>query len=223
MELIVAQEVYKSYESRFTPKVDVLKGINLRVGKGEMVAIKGPSGAGKSTLLHILGCMGRPTKGKYYYNGDDITKSNMTILSKHRNQTFGFVLQSFGLIFEETALENVKLPLYFSKCPFREMNDVAIAMMNKLNIAHLANKRIMHLSGGEKQRVAMARALVNDPSVILADEPTGALDSTNAAILMDLLHEQNKAGKTVIIVTHEDYVAQRCSRVIKIKDGVIIG
>lgn len=222
--LIELQSIKKSYASgRGTPPVAVLNGIDLRIDEGELVAIKGASGAGKSTLLHILGCLDKPTEGKYLLNGENVSKESSGQLSKIRNKAFGFVMQHFALIEEDTVLQNVGVPLLFAKVPYGQIDKKSTEILQALGIVHLAKKRVSHLSGGEKQRVAIARAMVNDPGILLADEPTGSLDTQNTAMIMDIFNELNRQGKTVIIVTHEDFVAQSCGRVLTISDGKITG
>ncbi|QTE74252.1 ABC transporter ATP-binding protein [Clostridiales bacterium FE2010] len=197
----------------------VLRGIDLAVEKGELLAIKGPSGAGKSTLLHILGCLDQPTTGQYLLDGELVSSLSLKKLAGIRNHKIGFVMQHFSLIEEDSVLENVGVPLLFGKTKMSSIDDLALNQLAKLDIAHLAKKRVNTLSGGEKQRVAIARALVNNPEIILADEPTGALDAQNSAMVMDILSELNNQGKTIIIVTHEDMVSERCKRVVTISDG----
>lgn len=197
----------------------VLRGIDLTVEKGELLAIKGASGAGKSTLLHILGCLAQPTAGQYILDGQLVSTLPLKTLAWIRNQKIGFVMQHFSLIEEDSVLENVSVPLLFGKTKLSRIDDEALEQLNKLGIAHLAAKKVNTLSGGEKQRVAIARALVNQPEIILADEPTGALDVQNSAMVMDILLQLNKEGKTIIIVTHEEKVSALCKREVIISDG----
>ncbi len=199
-----------------------LNGINLKIDKGEMLAIKGASGAGKSTLLHILGCLDKPTSGQYLLDGQDMTKASSAELSSVRNKKFGFVMQHFALVEEDSVLENVAIPLVFGKTKFSLIDVMALERLRQFGIADLAKQRTSKLSGGEKQRVAIARALVNNPDIILADEPTGALDEGNTAMIMRIFRELNEQGKTIIIVTHEEFVASSCDRVITISDGRVI-
>jgi putative ABC transport system ATP-binding protein len=187
-----------------------------------MVAVKGSSGAGKSTLLHILGCLDKPTNGIYKLDGVDVSKESSARLSKIRNKKFGFVTQHFALVEEDNALQNVGIPLLFGKTPFSQIDTLATERLRQLGIENLARQRVSKLSGGEKQRVAIARALVNQPEVILADEPTGALDKKNSTMIMDIFKALHAQGKTIIIVTHEDFVANACDRIITISDGRII-
>jgi len=199
-----------------------LNKINLEIKAGEMVAIQGRSGAGKSTMLHILGCLDTFEEGNYFLNGIDIAKQTPSQLAKIRNETIGFVLQDFSLINHQTALYNVKAPLLFNKTPFSQMKDKALKALESTGVIDQANKKVTNMSGGQRQRVAIARAIVNNPSIILADEPTGNLDSTTAAEIMNIFTSLNKDGKTVIIVTHDDIVASYCARKIALSDGEII-
>lgn len=197
----------------------VLHGIDLTIEKGELLAIKGPSGAGKSTLLHIMGCLAQPTAGQYMLDGELVSTLPLKKLAWIRNHKIGFVMQHFSLIEEDSVLENVSVPLLFGGTKMSQIDDKALEQLNKLGVAHLATKKVNTLSGGEKQRVAIARALVNQPEIILADEPTGALDVQNSAMVMDILLQLNKEGKTIIIVTHEEKVSDLCKRVVIISDG----
>jgi len=199
-----------------------LNKINLEIKAGEMVAIQGRSGAGKSTMLHILGCLDTFEEGNYFLNGIDIAKQTPSQLAKIRNETIGFVLQDFSLINHQTALYNVKAPLLFNKTPFSQMKDKALKALESTGVIDQANKKVTNMSGGQRQRVAIARAIVNNPSIILADEPTGNLDSTTAAEIMNIFTSLNKDGKTVIIVTHDDIVASYCARKIALSDGEIV-
>ncbi len=203
-------------------ELHILNGINLVVHQGEMLAIKGASGAGKSTLLHILGCLDKPSKGKYYLDDIDVTTIPLKELSRLRNKNFGFVMQHFALVEEDTVLQNVGIPLLFSNTKFTKINSLAMEQLEQIGIGHLAKCKVSKLSGGEKQRVAIARALVNNPNIILADEPTGALDVENTALIMDIFSELHQQGRTIVIVTHESLVAEACERIVCISDGVIL-
>lgn len=220
--LIALKGISKSYQaSHGAPPYQVLKDANLSIDKGEMVAIKGSSGAGKSTLLHIIGCLDKLTSGSYLLNGQDVSQLSLSKLAEIRNASFGFVMQHFALIEEDNALQNVATPLLFAKARRSQMDARAMEQLRNVAMEQMANKRIATLSGGEKQRVAIARAMVNTPEIILADEPTGALDRANTEKIVQLFQQLNEKGKTIIIVTHDDFVAQSCRRIVTIADGVI--
>ena len=220
--LIALNGISKSYQaSHGAPPYQVLKDANLSIDKGEMVAIKGSSGAGKSTLLHIIGCLDKPPSGSYLLNGQDVSQLSLSKLAEIRNASFGFVMQHFALIEEDNALQNVATPLLFAKARRSQMDARAMEQLRNVGMEQMANKRIATLSGGEKQRVAIARAMVNNPEIILADEPTGALDRANTEKIVQLFQQLNEKGKTIIIVTHDDFVAQSCRRIVTIADGVI--
>ena len=220
--LIALKGISKSYQaSHGAPPYQVLKDANLSIDKGEMVAIKGSSGAGKSTLLHIIGCLDKPTSGSYLLNGQDVSQLSLSKLAEIRNASFGFVMQHFALIEEDNALQNVATPLLFAKARRSQMDARAMEQLRNVGMEQMANKRIATLSGGEKQRVAIARAMVNTPEIILADAPTGALDRANTEKIVQLFQQLNEKGKTIIIVTHDDFVAQSCRRIVTIADGVI--
>ena len=201
--------------------VKALRGVDLAVDRGEMIAIRGSSGAGKSTLLHIIGCLDRPTKGSYRLDGKDVVQESAARLAQIRNRTFGFVMQHFALVDEDSALQNAAIPLLFARTSPSLAKARALQQLDHLGIAHLARRKTATLSGGEKQRVAIARALVNHPDVILADEPTGALDGENSAMSMEIFKTLHAEGKTIIIVTHEENVAGACQRIITLSDGQI--
>ena len=220
--LIALNGISKSYQaSHGAPPYQVLKDANLSIDKGEMVAIKGSSGAGKSTLLHIIGCLDKLTSGSYLLNGQNVSQLSLSKLAEIRNASFGFVMQHFALIEEDSALQNVATPLLFAKTRKSQMDARAMEQLRNVGMEQMANKRIATLSGGEKQRVAIARAMVNNPEIILADEPTGALDRANTEKIVQLFQQLNEKGKTIIIVTHDDFVAQSCRRIVTIADGVI--
>lgn len=200
-------------------ETSVLNGVSLHVEKGAMVSIMGPSGSGKSTLLHILGCLDKPTAGSYRLNGVEVGKLSDRERARIRNKLFGFVLQQFALIEDESVLENVSVPLMFSDTKFFAVGKMAEDMLKLLHIEQLSDKKVKTLSGGEKQRTAIARALVNSPDIILADEPTGALDSQTTRQIMELFMDLNRQGKTIIIITHDPAVAQCCPLRYQMVDG----
>ncbi len=203
-------------------QLPVLKGIDLIIEQGEMVAIMGSSGSGKSTLLNVLGLLDNFDAGSYHLDEVDMSELSERQSARYRSRFLGFVFQSFNLIAFKSALENVALPLFYQKIPRRERQKRALAMLDRMGMGDRANHLPSELSGGQKQRVAMARALITTPRVILADEPTGALDSVTSNEVMDVLREVNSTGITVIIVTHEADIAARCDRTIRLKDGRII-
>lgn len=219
MSLLKLENVGKIYNKGKQNACKALDGVDLEIDKGDLTAIIGESGSGKSTLLHILGCLDKPTSGNIYFNNIKLNCNNARKLAAYRNREIGFVMQDFGLLLSETALENVCVPLLFAGVPLPKMKKRARAALELLGIGKLAGKRVDQLSGGQKQRVAIARALVNDPEMILADEPTGALDSKTSAEIVGVLLELNKKGKTVIIVTHDLKIAKLCRRIITITDG----
>lgn len=200
----------------------VLKGINFDVNEGELVAIMGSSGSGKSTLLNILGMLDLLDEGSYDLDGVPIKNLDETKAANYRNKFLGFVFQSFNLINYKTALENVTLPLYYQGMKRKERENLAIEYLDQVGLKDWAAHLPSELSGGQKQRVAIARAMVSQPKVLLADEPTGALDSQTSKEVMALIQEINSKGKTILIVTHEEDIAQMCSRIVRLKDGVIM-
>lgn len=222
MEIIVLKNIHKKYNEGKQNEVQALCGVDLVINKGDSIAIMGVSGSGKSTLLNIIGCLDKYTDGEYLLTGDNVSTKSATELSEIRNATFGFVLQSYGLIESDKVYSNVRLPLLFSKkYKAKEQNDRIDTILHRLKLTNLKNTKVRELSGGQKQRVAIARALVNDPDIILADEPTSALDSTTANELMDIFANLNSQGKTIIIVTHDQKVADKMGRIVHIVDGKI--
>ena len=221
MGILQLHNITKIYNDGKSNAVTALNEIELIIEQGEFLAIVGKSGSGKSTLLHILGGLDTPTSGDVIYNGEMMNYTNINRLASYRNSKVGFVLQDFGLLSQETVIENVCVPLLFSDCPITKMKRKSLDELKLVGIDDLAKRKVTQLSGGQKQRVAIARALVNNPDIILADEPTGALDSKTSYEIISLLEELNKQGKTVVIVTHDLSIAKRCGRVIEIVDGKI--
>ncbi len=219
--MISIKNLHKSYKIG-NSSLHVLKGINFEVKEGELVAIMGSSGSGKSTLLNILGMLDVADEGDYLLDQVPIKNLNETKAAKYRNQFLGFVFQSFNLINYKTALENVSLPLYYQGVKRKERHDIALDYLDKVGLKDWSSHLPSELSGGQKQRVAIARAMASKPKVLLADEPTGALDSTTSFEVMDLIQKINQEGKTILVVTHEEDIAHMCKRIVKLKDGVII-
>ena len=219
--MINISDLHKSY-SIGKNSLHVLKGINLQVNEGELVAIMGSSGSGKSTLLNIIGMLDNYDSGSYTLDNVGIKNLDETKAAKYRNLFLGFVFQSFNLINYKTALENIALPLYYQGVSRKERQLIALEYLNKVGLSDWAEHLPSELSGGQKQRIAIARALASQPKVLLADEPTGALDSQTSEEVMDLIKKINKEGKTILVVTHEHEIANMCKRIITLKDGVII-
>lgn len=201
--------------------IEVLKGISLDIFKGEYVALMGPSGSGKSTLMNILGCLDSPTAGRYILNNKDVSTMSDNDLAEVRNQEIGFVFQQFNLLPRLTAAENVALPLVYAGIPKKQRMEKAMLVLDKVGLADRSHHRPNEMSGGQNQRVAIARALVNDPSIILADEPTGNLDSKTSYEIMDIFGKIHSGGNTVVLVTHEEDIAHHAHRIIRLRDGVI--
>ncbi|MDH5740683.1 MAG: ABC transporter ATP-binding protein [Nitrospira sp.] len=218
--LIACKDVWKVYRIGDVD-VQALQGVNLTIEQGEFVAIMGSSGSGKSTLMNILGCLDTPSRGHYWLNGVDVGSLHSDQLAEIRNQQIGFVFQSFNLIPRTSALENAQLPLFYRGLPLREQRALASAALQRVGLCGREEHSPTQLSGGQQQRVAIARALVAAPSLLLADEPTGNLDTQSSREIMDILSELNQDGMTVILVTHESDVAACASREIVIKDGQI--
>ena len=219
--MIEIKDLHKSYKMG-SNSLHVLKGINFEVSEGEMVAIMGSSGSGKSTLLNILGILDEADEGSYHLNDTLIKNLNEKVAAKYRNKFLGFVFQSFNLINYKSALDNVAMPLYYQGVGRNLRMEKALHYLDKVGLADWATHLPNELSGGQKQRVAIARALASDPKVLLADEPTGALDSKTSYEVMELIQGINDEGKTILIVTHEDDIAHMCKRIVNLKDGVII-
>ncbi|WP_300439235.1 ABC transporter ATP-binding protein [Christiangramia sp.] len=219
--MIEISNLHKSYKMGAN-SLHVLKGINLDIKEGELVSIMGSSGSGKSTLLNILGMLDEADEGSYMLDGVPIKNLNEKRAAKYRNKFLGFIFQSFNLISYKSALDNVALPLYYQGLPRGERMDRANSYLEKVGLADWAGHLPNELSGGQKQRVAIARALASDPKVLLADEPTGALDTKTSYEVMNLIQEINDEGRTILVVTHEHDIAQMTKRIVNLKDGVII-
>ncbi|MBW7838957.1 MAG: ABC transporter ATP-binding protein [Chitinophagaceae bacterium] len=218
--VIKLEEIRKSYYLG-KQELKVLKGISLEIFKNEYVALMGPSGSGKSTLMNILGCLDSPTSGRYVLNNQDVSKMDDNDLADIRNKEIGFVFQQFNLLPRMTAAENVALPMIYSGVSKKERMERALEMLDRVGLADRSHHKPNELSGGQNQRVAIARALVNSPSIILADEPTGNLDSKTSVEIMHIFDKIQSEGNTVVLVTHEEDIAQFAHRIIRLKDGVI--
>ena len=218
MVLIDLKDIYKTYQMG-TTNINALNGLNCEIGKGEYVALMGPSGSGKSTLMNVIGCLDSPTSGAYSLNGNDVSKMSDDDLAKVRNLEIGFVFQSFNLLPRTSALENVALPLVYAGINKKERLVRAKVVLEKVGLGDRGDHKPNELSGGQRQRVAIARALINNPSIVLADEPTGNLDSTSSLEIMNLFAEIHAEGNTVVMVTHEEDIAAYAKRTIRMIDG----
>lgn len=219
--LIEVKELRKSYQMGMF-RLEVLKGINLNVDEGAFVSIMGPSGSGKSTFMHILGCLDRPTSGEYYIDGDKVDRLDDKALSKARNEKIGFVFQAFNLLNDFNVLQNVELPLVYAGVSHAQRRARSMEVIESVGLADRIHHLPTELSGGQCQRVAIARALVNDPAIVLADEPTGNLDTKTGDEIIRIFQQINNAGRTIIMVTHEEYVAQHTRRIVFLRDGVVL-
>ncbi len=221
--IVQLSEIHKTYSSGEVP-VHALRGVSLTIQKGEFVAIMGASGSGKSTMMNLLGCLDRPTKGSYLLDGTDVSKLDRNALADIRNQKLGFVFQGFNLLSRTTALENVELPMLYGsrKLSRREMRDRAMKSLELVGLGQRADHFPSQLSGGQQQRVAIARALINDPQVLLADEPTGNLDSKTSVEIMGVFQRLNEQGITILMVTHELDIAHYCKRNLIMRDGRLV-
>ena len=221
--IIEMHGIVKRYYIGKPNELEILHGIDLEVWPGEFVAIVGESGSGKSTLMNIIGVLDRPTEGSYTLDGVDVGKAKDSALSAIRNRKIGFVFQTFNLIGRTSAQKNVELPMLYARAPARQRAKRARELLAQVGMSERASHEPNELSGGQKQRVAIARALANEPALLLADEPTGALDSATSRTVMDIFHELHRQGMTIVLITHSQLLAQECQRILTLQDGRIIG
>lgn len=219
--MIILKDIHKTY-GKGNNSLEALKGINLTINNGEMLAVMGASGSGKTTLLNIIGTIDRPTSGEYYIDSVRMDELSVKEMAVFRNRIFGFVMQDYALISHYSAIKNIMLPLHYTKLSRTEKKLRAMRLIEAMKLENRKDALPSQMSGGQKQRVAIARALVNDAKILLCDEPTGALDSATAMDIITILKNLNSEGRTVVIVTHDHSIAQKCDRIVEIKDGTII-
>lgn len=218
--IVTLQDVRKTYQMG-SVAVEVLRGVSVQFYQGEYIAIMGPSGCGKSTMLNLLGCLDRPTSGRYELDGKDVSKLDDDALSSIRGTKLGFIFQSYNLIQQLSVLENIEVPLYYQGRPEEESREIAIGLAKMVGLEHRMHHKPFELSGGQQQRVGIARSLANDPRVILADEPTGNLDSSSGKDILKIFADLHERGKTIIMVTHDPGIAQLTTRVVRFRDGQV--
>lgn len=219
--MIILKDIHKTY-GKGNNSLEALKGINLTINNGEMLAVMGASGSGKTTLLNIIGTIDRPTSGEYYLDSVRMDELSVKEMAVFRNRIFGFVMQDYALISHYSAIKNIMLPLHYTKLSRTEKKLRAMRLIEAMKLENRKDALPSQMSGGQKQRVAIARALVNDAKILLCDEPTGALDSATAMDIITILKNLNSEGRTVVIVTHDHSIAQKCDRIVEIRDGIII-
>jgi putative ABC transport system ATP-binding protein len=220
-DIILVDNLHKIYKMGDID-VHALRGISLKVRRGEFVSVMGPSGSGKSTFMNIIGCLDKPTKGSYFLDGNEVSLLDKDELSEIRNKKIGFIFQNFNLLSRTTALENVELPLIYNNTPSNRRNKLAKEALSKVGLEGWEKHYPSQLSGGQQQRVAIARAIINEPSIILADEPTGNLDTDTSMEIMEIFRTLNNQGKTIVMVTHDNEIAEYAQRIILFRDGKII-